>query len=72
MLLMQELELVQSLRPRLESTLFENIVHVRGRAGGLENLLAEDQMIERERREQTQRRQKLIEIRNRLNAFSMS
>lgn len=72
MLLMQEHELIQSLRPKLEETLFGKLVDVRSRPGGLENLLSEDQNIEGERQDLKTRRQKLMEIRKKLDDFSMT
>ncbi|KAF9444433.1 hypothetical protein P691DRAFT_677583 [Macrolepiota fuliginosa MF-IS2] len=70
-LLMQEHDLVQSLRSKLEPTLISDLMNVRTRAGGLENLLSEDPDIERERREQTNRSVRLAEIKNRLDTFSV-
>lgn len=69
---MQEYDLVQSLRSKLETSLFNNLMDVQRRAGGLQSLLVEDQHIERERHDLTDKRQKLVVIRNTLDSFSLS
>ncbi|KXN80590.1 Interferon-induced GTP-binding protein Mx, partial [Leucoagaricus sp. SymC.cos] len=70
MLRMVEHDLVQSLKDRLEVTLLDNVMQFRHR-GGEGHLLAEDPNIARARKELTIRRDRLIEIRSRLEEFSM-
>lgn len=69
MLLMQEHDLVQSLGRKLETALLNELVHVNKRAGGLKSLLSEDENIAYERRELTNRRLRLLEMRNKLDAY---
>lgn len=68
---MQEYDLVKSFRSKLETSLINNLMDVQ-RRGGLEDLLAEDQNIERERQGVTEKREKLVVIRDTLDSFSLS
>ncbi|KAF5350024.1 hypothetical protein D9756_009153 [Leucocoprinus leucothites] len=71
LLLMVEHELVQALTANLETTIFGNLMDVfkRGAEG---SLLAEDPNVARDRRELTSRKERLMEIRRRLESYSMS
>ncbi|EKM77196.1 hypothetical protein AGABI1DRAFT_86759 [Agaricus bisporus var. burnettii JB137-S8] len=68
-LLMQEQDLVKSLRPKLEEALYKDVTDLSGTPNGLERLLAEDEAIAREREELKSRKERMTDIRNRLNMY---
>jgi hypothetical protein len=68
---MVEHELVKALRAKLEETLFSNLTLLQKR-GTDQSLLAEDLNIERNRRDLTNKKEKLLEIRCKLNTFSLT
>lgn len=66
---MQEQDLVKSLRPKLEEALYKEVTDLSATPSGLKRLLAEDEAIARERDDLTSRKERMMDIRNRLNMY---